>query len=428
MNTFLPKPKIIVLPHNFDAPNYLLPFLAAPQRFKIAVVHRRGRKTRAALNQQIARSQQKKGTYYFVLPTYKQAKQVIWDELIKDHLPMEIVDKKNDSELAIYYKNGSIQRFVGSEDPDKHRGVNAIDWVFDEYAKQSPRMWFEIAQPILRENGGTATFTFTPVGRNHAWKLLQDAKDNPAEWFWTVITAEDTDVYSEKEKYEARMSMPQALYQQELMCSFVEGSSAFFRRVEANVWKSINDQPIPGHVYTLGVDLAKYQDFTVLTPFDLTTFYVLPQERFNQVDWVLQKARIEAASLRYNGSPVRIDATGVGDPVVEDLMARGIPIEPFKFTEQSRRELLNHLAIYLEQDKIKLPNDEGLIEELNGFQYSLSDTGKLRADSVFEHDDRVMSLALAVWAAPESSIAAQEAFHEPYHIRVRDEFTGFEPV
>lgn len=406
----------------------MLPFLAAKQRFKIAVIHRRGRKTRMALNQQIARSQVRKGTYYFVLPTYKQAKQVIWDELIKDHLPMEIVDKKNDSELAVYYKNGSIQRFVGSDDPDKHRGVNAVDWVFDEYSEQDPRMWLEIAQPILRENNGTATFTFTPRGRNHAYKLLQFAKDHEDEWFTTVIPATDTLVFSDEELRQAKMSMPLALYEQELMCSFVEGSSAFFRRVEANVWHSITDRPIPGHVYTLGVDLAKYQDFTVITPFDLTTFHALPQERFNQIDWNLQKARIEAASLRYNGALVRIDATGVGDPVVEDLMSRGIPIEPFKFTEQSRRELLNHLAIYLEQDKIKLPNDEGLIEELNGFQYSLSDTGKLRADSVFDHDDRVMSLALAVWAAPDTSIAAQEAFHAPYTVRVRDEFSGFEAV
>lgn len=417
--------KIVTIPFNFTVADYMLPFLGAPQRFKIAVIHRRGRKTRMALNQQISRAVKRKGIYYFVLPTYKQAKQVIWDELIKDHLPLEIIEKKNDSELAVYYKNGSIQRFVGAEDPDKHRGVNAIDWVFDEYAEQSPRMWLEIAQPILRENGGTATFTFTPRGRNHAWKLLQEAKDNPNEWFTTVIPATDTDVFSQAELDASKRSMPLALYEQELLCSFVEGSSAFFRRVTDNV-RQVVAQPIPGHTYVLGVDLAKYKDFTVITPFDLTTFQALPQERFNQIDWNLQKARIEAAARRYNGALVRIDATGVGDPVVEDLAARGLEIEPYKFTEQSRRDLLNKLAIMLEQDRIKIPDDEELIEELHGFQFSLSETNKLRADSVSDHDDRVMSLALAVWDSPEMPLNVakrQHAVTEEYILR--NEFDSF---
>ncbi len=405
----------------------MLPFLGAKQRFKIAVIHRRGRKTRMALNQQISRSQLKKGVYYFVLPTYKQAKQVIWDELIKDHLPLEIVEKKNDSELAIYYKNGSIQRFVGSEDPDKHRGVNAIDWVFDEYSEQNPRMWYEIAQPVVRENGGTATFTFTPRGRNHAWTLLQEAEDKKDEWFSTVITAAQTSVFSEEELRQARLSMPQALYEQELMCSFHESSGAFFRRIEENVVHDTSPLPIPGHTYVLGVDLAKYEDFTVITPFDLNTFRVLPQERFNQVDWNLQKARIEAASLRFGNALVRIDATGLGDPIAEDLMARGVPLDPYKFTEQSRKDLLNNLSIALEQDKVKLPNDEGLIKELHSFQFTLADSGKLRATSVGAHDDRVMSLALAVWKSPQQAYDESSTYDTP-RVHVRDEFAEFGAV
>lgn len=419
--------KTITLPHNFDVFPYMLPILGSTKRFKIAVIHRRGRKSRMALNQQIARTQITKGVYYYVLPTFRQSKQVIWDELIKDHLPMEIVDKKNDSELAVYYKNGSIQRFVGSDDPDSHRGINAIDWVFDEYSEQKPAMWFEIAQPILRENHGTATFIFTPRGRNHAWKLLQEARNNPDEWFSTVIPATETGVFTDEELAKARKSMPEALYEQELMCSFVADAGQFFRRVDMNA-KEINPLPKPGHNYVLGVDLAKYQDFTVITPFDLTTFEALPQERFNQIDWNLQKARIEAASLRFNNALVRIDATGVGDPVVEDLMSRGIPIEPFKFTKQTRKDLLNHLAIYLEQDKIKIPNDQELVDELNGFQWSLSEGGTLHADSVLEHDDRVMSLALAVWNAPDVPLVKDYGHSQTFSVKIKDEFTGFEAV
>jgi len=51
------------------------------------------------------------GVCYYVLPTYRQAKQVVWDALISDHVPLDMIAKRNDSELAIYYKNGVIQRF-----------------------------------------------------------------------------------------------------------------------------------------------------------------------------------------------------------------------------------------------------------------------------------------------------------------------------
>ena len=51
----------------------------------------------------------------------------------------------------------------------------------------------------------------------------------------------------------------------------------------------------------------------------------------------------------------------------------------------------------LEQDKIQIPNDEGLLTELESFQYSLTPQGRIKVGAPETlHDDRVMSLALAV--------------------------------
>ena len=340
------------------------------------------------------------GVCYYVLPTYRQAKQVIWDALINDHIPPELYVKKNDSELAIYYKNGVVQRFVGSEDPDKHRGTNPFDVVFDEYAEQSAPIWEAIFQPVLMENGGTATFVFTPKGKNHAWKLLQMAKDNPL-WFVSEKGVKDTQVFTKEDLAEIQRNTPSALFAQEYEIAFNEAAGAFFRRIKQNLYDKEEQQTEYGD-FQLGVDLAKYQDFTVITPFNLNTFRAYKQDRFNQIDWNLQKARIEATALRYKAR-VKIDATGVGDPVVEDLKSRGLNItdeDAIKFTEVTRMNLLNHLAMMLEQDKIQIPNDQGLIDELEAFQYSLSPLGKIKV-GVPEglHDDRVFSLALAVWGA-----------------------------
>ena len=413
----------IQIPYNFHKPtDYQLGYLATDKRFSILVWHRRARKTRTALNKQVSRIMtQPRGVYYYVLPTYKQAKQVIWDSLVKDHVPDEIVDKKNDSELAIYYKNGSIQRFVGAEDPDKHRGTAPIDVVFDEYSEMSERLWTEIFQPVLRENKGTATFVYTPKGKNHSWKLLQLAKDQPDTWYSDVQSVHTTKMFTDEELKDIKLNTPMALFQQEYECSFLESASSFFRRTRENTYKAYK-APVDGNNYQLGVDLAKYQDYTVITPFNLNTFEVGVMDRFNQMDWNLQKARIELAWLNYGKCQTVIDATGVGDPIVEDLAAKKMNVVPFKFTQQSKKELLSHLALLLEQDKIKIPDDDELLAELDAIQWELNSNGNPHIATIEGmHDDRVMSLALAVWGCHEPQpLLSHQTYKAPVQESVYD--------
>jgi len=388
----------ITIPYNYTPRSYQLNFHKAKQRFKIAILNRRAGKSKMALNEQIRKAVLGKGIYYYFLPTYRQAKSVIWDSLIKEHLPKEVVTKINESELAVYYKNGSVQRFAGCEDIDKHRGINPIDVVFDEYSEMNEEIWTAIVQPILGENMGTATFVYTPKGKNHSWKLLQIAKNDTSRWFWMVMGVNETHSHSEEELEEIKKEVPESLFLQEYLCEFHDNAGAFFRRIRENIYASPYTDAERGHVYQLGVDLAKYQDWTVVTPFDLNTFRVGKQDRFNQIDWNLQKARIEATCRRFNNGRIFIDSTGVGDPITEDLQGQGLPIEPYRFTETSKMALLKNLAILLEQDKIKIPDDDGLVAELDSIVWALNKNGRAQAKTLpGMTDDRVMSLALSVW-------------------------------
>ena len=295
---------------------------------------------------------------------------------------------------------------MGAQDKDKLRGINPIDVVFDEFAEMDKEIWTAIFLPILAENGGTATFIFTPKGKNHAWELIQKAKGS-LEWFVQVMGVNSTEIFTTAQLDEIRRTTPQALYQQEYECSFIDHAGQYFRRIRENTYKP-NNETTKGD-FQIGVDLAKYQDWTVITPFNLNNFRVYPQDRFNQIDWNLQKARIQVAYFKFNDGEksVCIDATGVGDPVVEDLKKEiNIPERPFnhafKFTEQSKKDLLKHLAILLEADKIKIPDDEDLIAELEAIRYELGEGGTLKIktpDGIT--DDRVMSLALAVYGQSE---------------------------
>ena len=350
-----------------------------------------------ALNDQIRKAVTNPNIYYYFLPTYTQAKRVIWDGLVKKHVPMQLVKKLNESELAIYWKNGSIQRFVGAENIDSHRGFEAADVVFDEYAEMKEEIWTTVVQPVLRANKGTATFIFTPRGRNHAWKLVQQAKGN-YQWWASIKTVDDTNIIDNEELEEARRTTTAAFFQQEYYCEFLEGAGQFFNGIDECIWDG-NLEPKDDHFYQIGLDLGKYQDWTVLTPCDRHSLKLGNILRFNKTDWTYQKQKIEEYTRKFKQHLLMMDSTGLGDPIYDDLHKKeGINVKPFKFTSASREPLLKNLAIKIENKQIMLPNDPILLDELRSMQYTLSKQGKIRVEVPNGiHDDCIMSAALAVW-------------------------------
>ena len=93
----------------------------------------------------------------------------------------------------------------------------------------------------------------------------------------------------------------------------------------------------------VGCDIAKHTDWTVCIAMDAKTGRCLEMERFNHLDWPVQRERIAGFVKRWGGRLV-VDATGVGDPVFDDL-CRVLPqVEGFKITAQSKRELVQGLG------------------------------------------------------------------------------------
>jgi hypothetical protein len=380
---------------------------ALDQGAKRAVIewHRRSGKDVTCWNYLIKQAVAEKGNYYYFFPTGEQARQALWENIENDgfrminHIPNELINRRLDQQMFVELKNGSTIKVIGSDKFEQRNvGTNPKGVVFSEYSITEPQVW-GFVRPILKVNKGWAIFNFTPRGVNHAVKTYQIGKEN--NWFTETLTIDDTKVMT-KEEYEQELAegMPQDLAEQEYYCKRIEGASSVFRKIDAN----IHNEEIKSEVnrrYQIGIDLAKHQDFTVLTAIDSHTFQVAKQERFNKLDWDLQKENIIKFIRYWNSGKVFMDTTGIGDPIFDDLTKQGISIEPFRFTEISREQLLNGLKILLEQNKIKIPNDEILTNELKSFQYELTGQKvKMKVPSGL-HDDMVMSLALAVWGLSE---------------------------
>lgn len=387
------------------------------------VWHRKAHKTTLAINELIRQAAAIKGTYWYIAPFYNQAKKIVWQdpEMFAKYCPPEIWQHRNNTELYIPFPNGSILYVMGADKPDSLRGPNPRGVILDECKDiKLSIIWGGIIQPIMTANPKAwCWFMGTIEGQDDFWQKYEYARvSNNPNWFASLLKASQSGIINKDALEEARKTTTQAFYQAEYECEPSANAAAFFRRIRENLWEG-EMQKEYGHIYKLGADLAKYQDWTVLTPFDLTTFKAGKQDRFNQVDWNLQKARIEALYHRFDAMCLSVDSTGVGDPIAEDLKNKGLNLDPengFKFTESSRRQLLDNLAILLEQDKIKIPNDDGLITELQNMRFTLKTTDAGRSKIHVEvsdgmTDDRIMSLALAVWNVREPLKQTEEEFN-----------------
>jgi hypothetical protein len=307
--------------------------------------------------------------------------------------------------MTITLTNGSILQMVGADNIDRIVGTNPVGCVFSEYSLMKPEVW-ELISPILVENGGWAVFIFTPRGRNHAFNLLEAAKNDP-DWHVEILPVSKTKALSEDQIRKAKLGMTHERYLQEYECDFTQNATSVFKNVRSRTYPMHEWTENPSGVYQIGVDLAKTSDYSVITPFDLTTFRVAPQDSFNQIDYTLQKTKIEAAYHRFGRGRVIMDSTGVGVPIVDDLLNKGINVAPFTFTHNSRNELIINLQILLEQGKVIIPDDEELIKQLEACVWDVMDSGRTKA-VVPEpmHDDRLMSLALAVWDIPVTKVTA----------------------
>jgi hypothetical protein len=162
---------------------------------------------------------------------------------------------------------------------------------------------------------------------------------------------------------------------------------------------------VKGEKYFAGLDLAKVNDWTVLTIVN-RKLEVVFVDRFNKLDWAIQVALIRAATERYNDAWTFVDSTGAGEPVYEALLAADVRAEGYAFTSASKAALVNNLALRFEKRELVLPRADAcptLIDELEAFEYSITDSGTVKTSAPSGvHDDCVMSLALAAWAVQDA--------------------------
>jgi len=382
------------------------------RRFNWLAAGRRWRKTTLGMSLIVADILAGKESLW-TAPTFDQVR-IAWRELKK--ATGGVFHFQHTEMFAEFPATHGICKFRSLDDPDNARGHTVTGNLYmDEAAFVDEAAWYEVLRPMLIDSGGGALFMFTPKGRNWVWReweLSQERNDSIA-WQAPTVGARVVDGRLIREPHplenpeipwdelvQLYATTPERHFRQEILAEFLENAGGVFQNVRGCVHGNLEAAPQHPHLpYLMGVDLAKYNDYTVIVVIDPRTRQVVAFERFNLQDWTQQKRQIYQIAQRWNNAVCFMDTTGLGDPIYDDLRKAGMRIHPYQFTQASKRELIDNAVLLVEQQEVFYPATlTTLISELSSYEYERLPGGGLRMNAPQGmHDDCVIAFALACW-------------------------------
>lgn len=226
-------------------------------RFAVLAIHRRFGKTVFALNELIAGALTcplPKAKFFYIAPTYKQAKSIAW-EALKDFTRAIPQMKYYETELRAVFPNGAMIWLHGAENYDALRGNYCDGVVLDEWGNMSPLIYKEVLRPALSDRKGWCIFLGTPNGKNHFHDQYQEGLVTKG-WMARTYRADETGLIDPDELAQARATMGEEEYRQEFLCDWTAAVRGSFYALEMERVRSDGRVLSIPHATALPVDLA----------------------------------------------------------------------------------------------------------------------------------------------------------------------------
>ena len=313
------------------------------------------------------------------------------------------------------------------------RGLWAHRIIVDEAAYVPDRVLREVLPPMLADKGGEFLLASTPCGRRSAFYGLharasgpqppESCRDEVSYAAFQCPTADNAHLDRAWLRGQ-REEMGELLYAQEFEAVFVDDFGMVFR--EDDIAGAVTDlpgvtadregvrsAPASGGVYAVGIDWGRKLDYTVVAVLDAARhpLRLVHLSRWQATGWDTQAAAAAAIITQFQPRRVLADGSSIGDPIAEMLdrhIARQAgsgprpTVERFTFGAESKQALIDRLNVGLSAQALQLPPHPVLLGELRNFEYAPGGPGRLKtAARGSGHDDCVIALALAFYAAPD---------------------------
>ena len=197
--------------------------LECDKRFRVLITGRRFGKTFLCVQEIAKFARYPKKKVWYVAPTYRMAKDIVWNDLVDRMVKHKWVSKINHSDLKVILRNGSEISLRGADNENSLRGVGLDFLVMDEFADIKEHAYTEVLRPTLSDKGrmGAALFCGTPRGYgNWSYNLFSREKDDD-QWASFQFTTLEGGQVSKQEIEQAKSDLDERTFKQEYQASFV---------------------------------------------------------------------------------------------------------------------------------------------------------------------------------------------------------------
>lgn len=334
-----------------------------------------------------------------------------------------VIERVSEQERRLELDTGGVMEFWSTDNPDSSRGRKYKRVVLDEFSKmkQQKRIWSKTVRPTLADYRGEAIFAFSPFGMNYAYELYLrgdksllvegEADPFPSWKSWQLPTSANP-LIDPHEIEEARLELTADDFSQEWEAKFVNDGSGVFRNVDELSIAAWQEQPIEGHLYSIGVDIALTNDYSVFAVYDITEKAIVHLQRSNNVATLDQATRLLDLYRVFNAQIVHVEDNSYATGLVETLQRHQIRMARFHTSNQTKQRIVTDFQWAMENKRVRLPagvkrdgsslSGEALRaaqecrKEFKAFLCERNEGGmvKYHAPRGF-HDDIVMSCCLA---------------------------------
>ena len=354
----------------------------------------------------------------YVCRNYILAKK-LYRELIRI-IPAKLIKTQNGSDLFIESIYGSTLNLFSAESGASLRGQSFHYLILDEFAfhkmeqPDGTHLWNDILSPTMKAKGKKCIFVSTPLGKNNMlYEMYQRGLSSEYPKYVSILkTIYDDGFVTPEEIDDIKKSIPDLSFRQEYMCEWLDDALSFFNGFsECFDITKYND----GRCY-MGIDLSgDGQDATIVTKINVDG----EVEQY-EVSGTLDMKYRQIADIINNEPNLQIaylENNGIGKPMILEiskLVKNKSKIKEWTTTNSSKEEIVSDLAVEIANKNVHFKKDDTkLFSELSNFVVSVSKSKKLTfAARGGGHDDRVLSLALALRAKKDYGVKYTRSFLE----------------
>lgn len=359
-----------------------------------------------------------------VSPVRAQAKKLFDDVCNIAH---QLVTRVNGTQLEIKFINGSTVKFCSAEMADNVRGYTTKKsgiLCVDECAFVKDDFFYNILVPITNVNHSDIFVFSTPRFKQGVFfdlfmKGLSDDIDNIVAFDWTKYDLSDflpdylLNMYREQ--------LPKLTFRAEYLGEFIEGEGSVFNNFNRCVGPYIPDK---NRELFISIDWSSGGggDYTVITiGQDVDNMISIERQiAFNDkspqvtIDYICDIVS-EYITKGFKELTIIVEKNSIGAVYHSMLVEKIDGIEvlwndthnwneeikinctTFTTTNQSKKRAVERLEILFEQNRIIIPNDKNLMNELSSFDAKINSLGTVQYSAPNGlHDDRVLSLLFMV--------------------------------